>query len=245
MALTPAGRQFYQSNAQLMHQYAQSVRTARQVAEGKTGLLRIAYMVFAATELMPQALMQFRASHPLVETKLHYLQTQSQKIALARDEIDIGYMIGPFEHNDFHSRAIAHEPLFVVTPAQHPLLAHTRIPPGALRAHRFVLGDIETWEVYRWQLNELFSSAGIAPNVVLEVANSHALLGLVAAGHGITVYPESMIKTLGPQFGARPIAHPDFQTQTILVWKRLNRSTLVRHFVELAAPGRRPVQKKR
>ena len=35
--------------------------------------------------------------------KLQYIRTQGQKLALANDEVDIGYMIGPFEHSEFHS----------------------------------------------------------------------------------------------------------------------------------------------
>ena len=55
VALTPAGRSFYEQNAALLQAYSNSVKTARLIAEDKTGSLRVAYMAFAATELMPFA----------------------------------------------------------------------------------------------------------------------------------------------------------------------------------------------
>ena len=71
-------------------------------------------------------------------------------------------------------------------------------------------------------------------DIKLEASNTLALLGLVAAGLGVTVYPESLIGFLGRNVEVRPIMHPDFRIQTVLVWKRTNRAKAVRHFVEVA-----------
>lgn len=60
VSLTPAGRSFFKANAKLLQNYAQAVYEARLVAEGKTGVLRLAYMAFAATELMPLAVSHYR-----------------------------------------------------------------------------------------------------------------------------------------------------------------------------------------
>ena len=59
VSLTQAGQQFYQTAADLLRTYEEQVDTARRVAQGKTGLLRVAYMAFAATELMPAAVARF------------------------------------------------------------------------------------------------------------------------------------------------------------------------------------------
>jgi DNA-binding transcriptional LysR family regulator len=64
VSLTSAGRTFYEENVRLLQNYGQSVESARRVADGKTGVLRIGYMAFAATELMPDAVSRFRRAHP-------------------------------------------------------------------------------------------------------------------------------------------------------------------------------------
>ena len=191
-------------------------------------------MAFAATELMPAAVARFRQAHPEVDLKIRYIRTQGQKIALANDEIDLGYMIGPFDHSDYHSLTLSLEPLYVVTPRNHALLRLPVVTPADLASQDIILGDTHEWEEYRWRLANLFSAEGISLNITIEASNTLALLGLVAAGLGVTVYPESLIGFLGRSVEVRPIIHPQFRISTVLAWKRSNRSRQVREFVEVA-----------
>jgi len=241
VSLTPAGRMFYEENVRLVQMYEQSLEAAQRVAEGKIGVLRIGYMAFAATELVPDAVSRFRRSYPYVEVNLRYIRTQGQKIALARDEIDLGYMIGPFDHSEFHSLPLKSDPLYLVTPRNHRLTRLREIRPADLAGEDTILGDMAEWEAYRWKLTEMFSSEGVSLKVSLEASNTLALIGLVAAGLGVTIYPESLIGFLGRNVEVRPLIHRDFRIDTILVWKRANRTKAVSHFVEVAKnlPSRR------
>ncbi len=232
--LTQAGRSFYDDNADLLRGYESSVQLARRIAEGKLGALNVGYMAFAATELMPAAVARFRQTHPEVDLKIRYIRTQGQKIALANDEIDLGYMIGPFDHSDYHSLTLSLEPLYVVTPRNHALLRLPVVRPADLASQDIILGDTHEWEEYRWRLANLFSAEGILLNITIEASNTLALLGLVAAGLGVTVYPESLIGFLGRSVEVRPIIHPQYRISTVQVWKRSNRSRQVREFVEVA-----------
>jgi len=184
--------------------------------------------------LMPRAVSQYRKLNPDVAVNLRYIRTQGQKVALAQNEVDIGYMIGPFDHSEFHSAVLATDPLFVVMPRGHRLAARDKIRPADLADEALILGDMIEWEAYRWRLNDMFSAEGIAMNIRLEASNTLALLGLVAAGLGVTVYPKSLTGFIGQNVVVRPIVHPAFRIQTVLVWKRTNRTKAVRSFVELA-----------
>lgn len=232
--LTPAGQSFYRENAHLMDGYAASIRNARRVAEGKAGLLRVAYMAFAATELMPRAVARFRASHPHVDVELQYIRTQGQKLALATGDIDLAFMIGPFDHPDYETELLSSELLYVVTPLGHRLLQQSTVAPTDLRDEPLILGDVREWAEFRWRLNDLFNAEGVALRPSLEASNTLALIGLVAAGLGVTVYPESLIGFLGRNVDVRPINQPGFRSRTILVWRRARRSPLVDGFVAAA-----------
>jgi len=234
VSLTLAGRSFYEENARLLHRYADSIASARRIAEGKTGLVRVAYMAFAATELVPQAVARFGELHPHIEVQLRYIRTQGQKLALANDEVDIGYLIGPFEHSEFHSVLLASDPLYVVAERDHALMRLPTIRPADLAEVDLILGDMSEWGEFRWRLGDLFHSEGVALRVRLEASNTLALIGLVAAGLGVTIYPECLIGFLGQTVDVRPIVHPDFRVQTVLVWKRTNRSGPIRHFIDVA-----------
>jgi DNA-binding transcriptional LysR family regulator len=234
VSLTPAGRAFYDANAGLLLGFAASVKAARRVAEGKSGELRIAYMAFAALDVMPEAVARFRDAAPHVEIDLTYMRTQGQKLALGEGQIDFGFMIGPFDHGEFHSLPVATDPLAVVMPADHPLARHDRLAPNDLAGVPMVLGEMAEWEAYRWRLEEMFGASGVKPVPAIEASSTMALIGLVKAGLGVTVYPGRLAGILGPALAVRPIADPRFHVATILVWRRNNRTESVRKFVAIA-----------
>jgi DNA-binding transcriptional LysR family regulator len=237
--LTAAGQTFYHSAVRILADCAQSVIDARRVAEGHTGLIRVGYMAFAATKLMPRTIAAFETKYPEISLELRYMRTQGQKIALINDEIDMGFMIGPYENSECHSVLLASEPFYVVAPKGHPLLRKTHVVPDDIRHEDLILGDISEWGEYRHRLDDLFSHSGIALNPKLEASTTLALLGLVAAGMGITIYPESLIGFLGSNVEVRPIAEDSFRSQTILAWKRNNRAQALLNFVDIAKRDRR------
>ncbi|AGT08764.1 LysR substrate-binding domain-containing protein [Paracoccus aminophilus] len=97
-----------------------------------------------------------------------------------------------------------------------------------------ILGDMKEWGEYRWRLANLFIEEGIELDVVLEASNTLALIGLVAAGLGITIYPESLIGFIGRSVEVRPIIHPMFKSETALAWRRSNHSKQLRAFLDIA-----------
>lgn len=242
VSLTQAGRRFYDDNADLLHRYRAAIASAQLIADGKTGSLRVAYMAFAATQLMPRAVARFQRDYPHVDVKLRYIRTRGQKIALANDEVDLGYMIGPMDHVDYNVIELSREQLYLVTPPGHPLLRHDRIKPSMFADEPIILGEMSEWEEYRLRLNDLFLNEGIELQVILEASNTLALVGLVAAGLGITICPESLIHFLGGRVECRPIDHPEFRNVTVLAWKRSNHSRQVRNFSTMVRNMQKQVQ---
>lgn len=232
--MTPAGAEFYQGAARLLGDYRSAVDHAGRVAEGRKGRVRVGYMSFAAPRLMPRAVARFEGLYPDVLLELRYLHTQRQKLALTSDEIDIGFLIGPYENPDYHSLTLSRDRLFLLMPASHPLLAQKAIAPEAIAGQRLVLGDLSEWGEYRHRLEDIFGQTGIALRASLEASNTLGLLGLVASGMGVTIYPESLLGLIGSEIRARPIDHPGFTIATVLAWKRINRSLSVRNFADIA-----------
>lgn len=234
VALTPAGQDFYRSVSRILLDCSRSIDEARRVALGHTGRLRVGYMAFAATDLMPRTVARFRDRHPGITLELRFMRTQMQKIAIANDEIDVGFLIGPYDNRDCHSLTLALDPLHVVTPQRHRLLHQPTVQPADIANEPLILGNMAEWGEYRFRLEDQFGRLGISLEPALEASTTLALIGLVAAGLGITVYPESLIGFLGRNVEARPIIHPDLHSRTVLVWKRSNRARAVLNFIETA-----------
>jgi DNA-binding transcriptional LysR family regulator len=118
--LTDAGQAFYERNVPLIDGLRDSISLARRAADGASGRLRVGYMSFAAILDMPRHVRAFREKFPRVSVDLLYHSTQAQKVELARDMLDVGFMIGPFRHPDFHTALISEERLVALIPAGHP-----------------------------------------------------------------------------------------------------------------------------
>ena len=116
-------------------------------------------------------------------------------------------MIGPFDHSEFDSILLANDPLYLVTTRNKPLARRHEVRPAYLGDCDLILGDVIEGEAYGWRLDDLFSSEGLPPNLKLEASNTLALIGLVSAGLGVTIHPESLVGFLGNQDEVRPIMH--------------------------------------
>lgn len=143
---------------------------------------------------------------PDVDVRMAYMRTQGQKLALSDGSLDVGYMIGPFDHSEFHSLSVAADPLCAIMPSGHPLAARETIDPAELADAPLVLGDMAEWEAYRWRLDEMFASVGVKAAPALEASNTLALIGLVRAGLGVTIYPGRLKSILGEGLTVRPLA---------------------------------------
>lgn len=235
VVLTQAGRAFYNDNKRLLGEYDRSVEAARSISTGHSGMLTVAYMTFAAVELMPRAVAAYRQSRPHVALRLRYVRTQGQKILLANGEIDVGFLLGPIEHSDFESLTVNNEKLCVVARQEHPLLQLPAILPEHLAEQAVVLGDTSEWEFYRWRLDDLFGQKGIVLDVQFQASTSIAILGLVRAGLGVTILPECLVPALHSDLEAREIEREGFSIETCLAWRRDSKLKTVRDFVDIVA----------
>jgi DNA-binding transcriptional LysR family regulator len=231
VALTPAGEAFFEENRPLLRLLERSVDAARRAAAGERGRIRIATMSFAALSAMPRAVAGFRARHPGVGVGLTYMSTEAQKTALARGTIDAGFLIGPFAQEGCEALTLAEERLVALLPARHPLARRRRVALAELAAAGLVLGAAEEWDVFRALLGGLFAAEGVTMAPALEPTDTLGILGLVAAGLGVTLYPEG-IRRLRPEgVVLRPLAEPGPPIRTVLAW-RSGAGPALGHFVE-------------
>lgn len=216
--LTDAGRAFYDENRVLLAGLRGSIETARRIAAGSSGHVRIGYMAFAALTAMPASVAAFRRTCPDVSVELVYMGTQTQKIALAQGRLDAGFLIGPFEYGDFATLRLSDEALLAVLPQDHPLAAEAAVRLADLARLPLVLGDMEVWNFYRLLLDELFARNGLALAPAFEASSTLGILGLVAAGLGASLLPEGMRRLGAPGLSWRPLADCALRIEITLVW---------------------------
>jgi DNA-binding transcriptional LysR family regulator len=143
--------------------------------------------------LLPDIIRRYRERHPEVEVTLHELTTVDQLKALKEGRIDVGF--GRLKSADPSIRRILlrEEPTVVALFPGHRLAEGD----GGLRLTQLIH---ETLLVYPKaprpsfadQVLAAFSDANVAPDHVTEVRELQIAMGLVAAGQGISIVPESV-----------------------------------------------------
>ncbi|MBK8438840.1 MAG: LysR family transcriptional regulator [Rhodobacter sp.] len=234
VSLTSAGEIFHERTRLIPTEIARAVHAARIAAEGKQGQLRIGYMSFAAIEWMPQIVAAFTREYPDIDLELRYIRTQGQKIELARNSIDLGFMLGPFQHPQFETIRVEDAPLVAILPVGHRLATRTEVLLADLASYPMVLGSAGEWEFFRTFVLDVFAQSGHQVAVRYEASNAMGILGLVASGLGVSVYSRSIERFQPRSIMIRPIADCAARIETLLVWNRAYKNPALMNFVTVA-----------
>lgn len=241
--LTPAGRSYYEDGARLLDGYDASVDTARRIAGGRTGLLRVAYMSFAISPFLSVPVRGMQDEHPEIVLSLKYMRTAAQKLAIVNDDTDLGFLLGRFDHPEFRTLELPDERLHLVFSRDHPLAAQPAVSPRVLHEHGLVTGDLAEWGDYRRHLEDLFAQEGVLPRVNAQTSHVLAQVGLIASGVGVGILPESLARLVGHAVDSRPFASERFVVSQTLAWRSADKAAPLRRFVELVRQAIREASK--
>lgn len=209
LRLTEAGR-FFQVHAQELLAKAAELKTMTQRVGKIERALSIGFVASTLYGLLPQIVRRFRERYPAVDVSLHEMTTMQQLQALKEGQIDVGF--GRVKSEDAQIRRIVlrEERLIVALPAGHP----RALPDTPLRLVDLLM---ETLIVYPKaprpsfadQVLAVFSERGIMPRQVLEVRELQIAIGLVAAGQGLALVPDSVGGMKRADVAYRPVADRD------------------------------------
>jgi len=232
--LTHAGATFREEAAAILARADEARRLALAADRGQVGRLVIGFMSASTYTLMPPVLRDFAAGHPRVRLDLRELTLPQQFAALRRGDIDVGFVRPPVADAELDSEVLLEEPLLVALPGGHPLAAQARIALAQLASEPFVMfqrapGLVLHDLVLGWCLQQ-----GMAPRVVQEASQTHAIVGLVSAGIGVALVPASARDMRPRDVEFRPLRTRSPKVGTALAWRRGDASPVLRSFLATA-----------
>src|SRR5713226_6686637 len=195
--LTQAGQALFAEAQAILRQVDHAVTAARRTARGEAGRIGLGFTSSASFHpFVPQAIRDYRETHPLVALSLEESGTGELVAALLEERLDAAFVrspIGPAEGIAVHS--VLEEAMVAALPAGHVLAAGPAARPLALAALA-----AETFILYRRPLGPgLYDAiiaacqrAGYSPQIGQEAPRMLSTLSLVAAGLGVTLIPASM-----------------------------------------------------
>ena len=231
--LTAAGEAFAAECRLALAHLGRAVGAAKGAAEGQAGRLRVGYMDFAINGRLPLLLQAFRAAHPGVALDLDYLPTQLQHAALLEGRLDIGFVIGEFASPKVLNLLVDQDDYVALLPEGHALARRERLMVADLAAEPFVVGSEETFSSFRTLLFSVCHGGGFFPRIVQQASNTSGILGMVAAGVGVSIFAGCARNLRRTGVAVKPLADVQQTIPIFAAWVSDHPSPVLRRFKDV------------
>lgn len=240
--LTLAGHCFLPKALRMLADFDSARAEAARMGQGQSGSLSIAFTASLAGGQLQNLLRTFHRDHPDIHLHLSEGNATDQVLALKERSADIGFIADSITAPSMESETLWLEHLHVVLPQDHPLAGNIFIGWQDIK-HELLLvraypsgQGIESWLLRR------FSEDGHSPHIVLHAVSRENLIGLVAAGLGITVVYESATTVSYPGIVFRPLRDDGASRSITMTWLPENANPALRRFLALARDMARAAQ---
>lgn len=238
VALTDAGRVFADAAARILRDVNAALDDVRQAQAGEVGVLRVGFSPTLMLSTLAHVVRTYRTRYPRVRLELRELATAEQMDALVRGDLDVGIMRGADAHPRLHSELFALEPLLIAMNRDHPLAPVARVRLSALAGEPWVLFPRAIAPQLYDQVLGLCHAAGFTPDVVQESREVYTTVGLVGAGVGVTIIPETVQRMSWGDVVYKPI--PRAAIRLSMVTPKQSRSVVDTFLAIARRSARRP-----
>lgn len=227
VALSVAGEALVEPVRHLLQQAAALPGVAQAAGRGAVGRLRLGFVSTVGFGPLPAWLRGFRQAEPGVQVVLREATTDVQLQALARGEIDAGFVLhapGVAAGLEPWSRlSVGREPLVLALPEGAALAAVRRLRVDELLAQPLVIFPrVIAPSLYDAVLG-FYHRHGVSPVIAQEAIQMQTIVNLVSAGLGLAWVPRSMTQLQRPGVVYRPLPaslrEGAPQCETSLVWE--------------------------
>ncbi|WP_194723329.1 LysR substrate-binding domain-containing protein [Noviherbaspirillum malthae] len=237
VALTPAGEALLPEARRILQQTAALPDLARRAASGESGMLSLCFVSTADYSVLPPLLREFRERHPQVHIDLREATTDVQLEDLMQGRIDAGLLIPPLHDKarlELDYLAVFSEPLVLAAPqGLKALHGRKTIRLQEVGDMPLIIFPRRIAPAFHDAILGCFRDAGLTPRIGQEAIQMQTIVGLVSAGMGIALVPQSVSNLKRPGVEYYPLSSKAVSIETGLAWRRDNRSPVLRTFLEL------------
>ena len=224
LQLTPAGRFFYEKVDTILKELDSSITLTQKMAH-PPDTLNIGFVPSVLYGLLPTIISRLKQRLPNLAVHLKDISSFKQVSALKSGEIDVGF--GRFAHDDPNIKQLLlrHERYVAALPNSHALAHHQTIHLSQLQDSRVILYhqthlpavstdpsnslEADSPAQISEPLLHLFAKQSALPHQTTFVSDIQIALGLVAAGEGVTLVPDSLKSVRTEQICYRKLIHED------------------------------------
>ncbi|CAI9122164.1 LysR family transcriptional regulator [Brytella acorum] len=226
LVITPAARLFYREAKPVVLNAARLLHLFE--ADAPRGILTVGALDVALRRFLPERLPAFATAYPGVELTLLMRPSYTLERMLADGDLDLALTDGPIQHPLLNSRFAFAESLSLVVPSHITAIKEINWPTTTV-----FLFNTDCF--YRSCFERWLKKRGIETPVIQTIESYDALHACVAAGLGVSCFPDSMTS---PQDcddlnGVRFLKPDDLASAPVyFVWRRDSVCAPAIHFVE-------------
>ena len=221
--LTEAGEALVRHAEVVISRLSEAEAELEAIAGLRGGRLRMAAFESAGATLMPLAIRDFRERHPAIELSMTLGEPEDTEPMLKSGDVDLVLGFGSrfLEEDGLERMPLIEDPMFLVLPRDHPLVAKRNLRLADLADEAWI-GGRPSCECNRL-IYGACAQAGYDPRIAFETDDYNAMQGFVAAGVGVSLIAELGLTTIRDD----------------IVVRDLGRDTPVRQIYAAAAGGYR------
>lgn len=236
VALTTAGRELLPGVQRLVDELEATFDAVTESTAPVGGTLSVASIPSVSAAVMPRIIAAFEKSRPRVHVVLHDAMTESHRMLqmLRAGEFDCAVGTPQPQDGDLQFIPWLEDAMNVVVQPSHPLAGRRKVRWQEI-AELPIIGTSYNSHVRRL-MDSAFASLGVSVRPHAEVSLVPTALGLVDAGIGIAVLPETSVRNLGAlNLRAIPLVEPVVRRSLGFVYRSTNTlPPLVRDFIAFA-----------
>jgi LysR family hydrogen peroxide-inducible transcriptional activator len=218
--LTEFGQVFLPRAHSILRELGEAKTEIQEMAGAHRGVVNIGAIPTVAPYLLPQSLPAFSKKYPFVRLNILEEITPVLLERLHSGALDLAIMALPIAGPEFTSIELKKERLLLVLPIDHALASEKSVKLSQFSCEPFLL--LKEGHCFRETAISACQRAKVSPNIVFESGQFASITGMVAAGLGVSIVPESALE---PRKGCRFIPIADDRA-----YRRIGLVSLKNHF---------------
>jgi LysR family transcriptional regulator, transcription activator of glutamate synthase operon len=218
--LSPVGRLFLTHAKTAMKAIEHAKKQIDEYLDPERGTIKIGFPTSLAGHLLPTVVSAFKREHPNIAFHLRQGSYRFLTESVKNGDIDLAFL-GPVPTNDpdLEGYILFTEKISALLPEQHSLSEKRSLLLSDLRNDDFVL--FPDGYILREVVVNACKESGFIPRIACEGEDLDAIKGLVTAGMGVTLLPDSSFYETKPRFTVKiPIEIPDVKRTVGIITPR-------------------------
>ncbi|MCL2891718.1 LysR family transcriptional regulator [Brenneria tiliae] len=238
--MTEAGKVLYEDACQILKLTDAAVDRARSIARGEEGNFNVGFSSSASFHpVVLRLLHAYRQRYPNVSLSPRTDNPPQLLTELHNRNIDVAFLRLPCNiGSEFNSEVLAEEPMKLVLPADHALNNKKRIHLSELKQESLITFPREICPGLHDMVIRACYLSGYEPRLSQQAPQLTATIGMVSAGFGIAIIPESLSCIKIGNVSYHAIEDIRLNTQIIMVWRQHEHRPIAMNMVQLSRSQR-------